>query len=124
MLRCWRSLERNFGRWGEQRLLAWSRAKALPHYAHRHHHHSVPSLPRHSQEANYYGSLTQAGTVSLGLDAEGQEVFVPFRALLPMVSPDDLVFDGGRGPGRGWGGVGGVARRGPAEGLAEPEGCP
>uniref|UniRef100_A0A8C8YGE5 Inositol-3-phosphate synthase 1 n=1 Tax=Prolemur simus TaxID=1328070 RepID=A0A8C8YGE5_PROSS len=46
------------------------------------------------KEANYYGSLTQAGTVSLGLDAEGQEVFVPFNALLPMVDPNDLVFDG------------------------------
>ncbi|XP_050625569.1 inositol-3-phosphate synthase 1 isoform X2 [Macaca thibetana thibetana] len=46
------------------------------------------------KEANYYGSLTQAGTVSLGLDAEGQEVFVPFSALLPMVAPNDLVFDG------------------------------
>ncbi|EHB02681.1 Inositol-3-phosphate synthase 1 [Heterocephalus glaber] len=46
------------------------------------------------KEANYYGSLTQSGTVSLGLDAEGQEVFVPFNALLPMVAPDDLVFDG------------------------------
>ncbi|KAK2109074.1 hypothetical protein P7K49_014239 [Saguinus oedipus] len=54
------------------------------------------SWPRRSgrKEANYYGSLTQAGTVSLGLDAEGQEVFVPFSALLPMVAPNDLVFDG------------------------------
>jgi hypothetical protein len=41
--------------------------------------------------------------VSLGLDADGQEVFVPFRALLPMVAPDDLVFDGGRGRGEGRG---------------------
>ncbi|KAM5238270.1 inositol-3-phosphate synthase 1 [Ctenodactylus gundi] len=46
------------------------------------------------KEANYYGSLTQSGTVSLGLDADGQEVFVPFKALLPMVAADDLVFDG------------------------------
>lgn len=46
------------------------------------------------KEANYYGSLTQAGTLNLGLDAEGQEVYVPFRALLPMVAPNDLVFDG------------------------------
>ncbi|KAL0624836.1 Inositol-3-phosphate synthase 1, partial [Plecturocebus cupreus] len=45
------------------------------------------------KEANYYGSLTQAGTVSLGLDAEGQKVFVPFSALLPMVALNDLVFD-------------------------------
>uniref|UniRef100_A0A2K5R639 Uncharacterized protein n=1 Tax=Cebus imitator TaxID=2715852 RepID=A0A2K5R639_CEBIM len=43
------------------------------------------------KEANYYGSLAQVGTVSLGLDAEGQEVFVPFSALLPMVAPNDLV---------------------------------
>uniref|UniRef100_A0A2I2ZGW7 Inositol-3-phosphate synthase 1 n=1 Tax=Gorilla gorilla gorilla TaxID=9595 RepID=A0A2I2ZGW7_GORGO len=50
------------------------------------------------KEANYYGSLTQAGTVSLGLDAEGQEVFVPFSALLPMVAPNDLVFDAGADP--------------------------
>lgn len=69
--------------------------------------HATPThlsaLSAAPQEANYYGSLTQAGTVSLGLDAEGQEVFVPFSALLPMVAPDDLVFDGGRGPGPGVG---------------------
>lgn len=46
------------------------------------------------KEANYYGSLTQAGTVNLGLDENGREVFVPFSALLPMVAPNDLVFDG------------------------------
>lgn len=55
------------------------------------------------QEANYYGSLTQAGTVNLGLDGNGQEVFVPFNALLPMVAPNDLVFDGGQSLGTGWG---------------------
>ncbi|KAK2109300.1 Inositol-3-phosphate synthase 1 [Saguinus oedipus] len=54
------------------------------------------SWPRRSgsKEADYYGSLTQAGTVGLGLDAEGQKLFVPFNALLPMVAPNDLVFDG------------------------------
>lgn len=69
----------------------------------------IVTLPQHPQEANYYGSLTQAGTVSLGLDTEGQEVFVPFHTLLPMVSPDDLVFDGGRSPGprMGWEAVSG-----------------
>lgn len=55
------------------------------------------------QEANYYGSLTQAGTMNLGLDGNGQEVFVPFSALLPMVAPNDLVFDGGQSLGTGWG---------------------
>lgn len=57
------------------------------------------------QEANYYGSLTQAGTVNLGLDGNGREVFVPFSALLPMVAPNDLVFDGGRNLGEAWGSV-------------------
>ncbi|XP_038628784.1 inositol-3-phosphate synthase 1 [Tachyglossus aculeatus] len=46
------------------------------------------------KEANYYGSLLQAATVSLGSDASGGEVYVPFRDLLPMVHPDDIVFDG------------------------------
>uniref|UniRef100_Q6AYK3-3 Isoform 2 of Inositol-3-phosphate synthase 1 n=1 Tax=Rattus norvegicus TaxID=10116 RepID=Q6AYK3-3 len=55
------------------------------------------------KEANYYGSLTQAGTVNLGLDGDGREVFVPFSALLPMVAPNDLVFDGGQSLGMGWG---------------------
>ncbi|XP_056678106.1 inositol-3-phosphate synthase 1 isoform X1 [Monodelphis domestica] len=46
------------------------------------------------KEANYYGSLLQAATVSLGSDGHGQDVHVPFHALLPMVSPNDIVFDG------------------------------
>uniref|UniRef100_A0A2K5DWX9 Uncharacterized protein n=1 Tax=Aotus nancymaae TaxID=37293 RepID=A0A2K5DWX9_AOTNA len=50
------------------------------------------------KETNYHGSLTPAGTVSLGLDAGGQEVFVPFSALLPMVAPNDLAFDAGADP--------------------------
>ncbi|XP_072525377.1 inositol-3-phosphate synthase 1-A-like [Salminus brasiliensis] len=43
--------------------------------------------------ANYYGSLLEASTVSLGSGPNG-EVFVPFRDLLPMVHPNDIVFDG------------------------------
>ncbi|ELW67149.1 Inositol-3-phosphate synthase 1 [Tupaia chinensis] len=50
--------------------------------------------PRTGAEANYYGSLTQASTVNLGMDADGREVFVPFNSLLPMVAANDLVFDG------------------------------
>ncbi|KAK2115585.1 hypothetical protein P7K49_006211 [Saguinus oedipus] len=34
------------------------------------------------KESRCYGSLTRAGTVSLGLDAETQEVFASFNALL------------------------------------------
>lgn len=45
------------------------------------------------QKANYFGSLLQSSTVSLGSGLEG-EVNVPFRDLLPMVHPNDIVFDG------------------------------
>ncbi|CAB1327845.1 unnamed protein product [Coregonus sp. 'balchen'] len=46
------------------------------------------------QKANYYGSLFQSSTVCLGAGPDGKEVNVPFRDLLPMVHPDDIVFDG------------------------------
>lgn len=45
------------------------------------------------QKANYYGSLLQASTVCLGTGVEG-EVNVPICDLLPMVHPNDIVFDG------------------------------
>ncbi|XP_069008710.1 inositol-3-phosphate synthase 1-A-like [Embiotoca jacksoni] len=45
------------------------------------------------QKANYHGSLLQASTVCLGSGLEG-EFNVPFRDLLPMVHPNDIVFDG------------------------------
>jgi myo-inositol-1-phosphate synthase len=45
--------------------------------------------------ANYYGSLTQASTVRLGFNEEtGENVHVPFKSLLPMVEPNDLVIGG------------------------------
>ncbi|MEE6488264.1 hypothetical protein FKM82_015171 [Ascaphus truei] len=43
--------------------------------------------------ANYYGSLFQSSTVCLGSSPTG-DVYVPFRDLLPMVHPNDIVFDG------------------------------
>ncbi|XP_061457555.1 inositol-3-phosphate synthase 1 [Rhineura floridana] len=45
------------------------------------------------KRANYYGSLLQASTVRLGNGPSG-EVYVPFRNLLPMVHPNDILFDG------------------------------
>ncbi|XP_015742056.1 inositol-3-phosphate synthase 1 isoform X3 [Coturnix japonica] len=45
------------------------------------------------KKANYYGSLLQASTVCLGAGPAG-DVYVPFRDLLPMVHPNDIVFDG------------------------------
>ncbi|NXK88205.1 INO1A synthase, partial [Formicarius rufipectus] len=45
------------------------------------------------KKANYYGSLLQASTVCLGTGPTG-DVYVPFRDLLPMVHPNDIIFDG------------------------------
>jgi len=44
--------------------------------------------------ANYYGSLTQCATVRLGATAEGEEVNVPLKDLLPMVCPTDFAIGG------------------------------
>ncbi|KAM0907306.1 hypothetical protein ACQ4PT_016214 [Festuca glaucescens] len=44
-------------------------------------------------KANYFGSLTQASTVRVG-SYNGEEVYAPFRSLVPMVNPNDIVFGG------------------------------
>ena len=45
------------------------------------------------KHANYFGSITQASTVSLGTGPEG-EMYIPMKDILPMVDPDDIVIDG------------------------------
>ncbi|XP_076369073.1 inositol-3-phosphate synthase 1-A-like [Tachypleus tridentatus] len=45
------------------------------------------------KKPNYFGSLTQASTVCLGSSLEG-DVYIPMKDVLPMVHPDDIVFDG------------------------------
>ena len=45
-------------------------------------------------KSNYYGSVTQAATVKIGVDAKGEDVYVPFNDVLPMVNPSDLVIGG------------------------------
>lgn len=45
--------------------------------------------------ANYYGSVIMGSTVKLGTDSStGEEIYVPFNTLLPMVHPNDLVIGG------------------------------
>jgi len=45
--------------------------------------------------ANYYGSVIMGSTVKLGTDAEtAEEINIPFRDILPMVHPNDLVIGG------------------------------
>ncbi|CEG42668.1 inositol-3-phosphate synthase [Plasmopara halstedii] len=46
------------------------------------------------QHPNYFGSITQASTVRLGTNANGEGVYIPFHNLLPMAAPNDLVIGG------------------------------
>jgi len=45
------------------------------------------------KEPNWFGSILQSSTVSLGFSDDG-EVYVPMRDMLPMVDPDNLIIDG------------------------------
>ncbi|VVC97886.1 unnamed protein product [Leptidea sinapis] len=49
------------------------------------------------QDPNWFGSITQASTVKLGINEKGEDVFVGMSQLLPMVDPDDLVHGTGQG---------------------------
>ena len=46
------------------------------------------------RKADYLGSLTQASTVPLGTSTTGSTVHIPFKKMLPMVEPNDLVLGG------------------------------
>ena len=46
------------------------------------------------QQANYFGSLTQATTIRIGTSPDGKNVHIPFKCLLPMVDPNQLVIGG------------------------------
>lgn len=46
------------------------------------------------QHSDYYGSICQSSTVHLGSGGPQGEIYVPLRDLLPMVHPNDMVFDG------------------------------
>ncbi|KAG8383488.1 hypothetical protein BUALT_Bualt04G0018500 [Buddleja alternifolia] len=45
------------------------------------------------QQANYFGSLTQTASIRVG-SFNGEEIYAPFKSLLPTVNPDDIVFGG------------------------------
>lgn len=46
------------------------------------------------QQPNYLGSMTQASTFKLGMDSKGNDVFVPFNSILPLVNPNDFIVSG------------------------------
>lgn len=43
---------------------------------------------------NWYGSLIQSSTVTLGFNSNNEPISVPLCQLLPMVNPNDIVLDG------------------------------
>lgn len=47
-----------------------------------------------TMDANWFGSLFQASTVSLGFQSNESEAFVRMRDLLPLAHPDELAIDG------------------------------
>ncbi|KAG0369382.1 Myo-inositol-1-phosphate synthase [Mortierella sp. AD032] len=46
------------------------------------------------QVPNYFGSVVLASTLKLGVDVKGNDVYIPFNDILPMVHPNDLVLGG------------------------------
>jgi len=46
------------------------------------------------QTPNYWGSVTQSSTLRLGTDENGDDAYIPFKSILPMVEPNDIVFGG------------------------------
>jgi len=45
------------------------------------------------KQPNWLGSLTQSSTVRVG-NINGSEVYTPFKSLLPLVEPTDIVLGG------------------------------
>ena len=54
----------------------------------------IRSYNKTFQTANWFGSITQASTMCLGTAPDGSDVHLPFHSILPMVRPDDIIFDG------------------------------
>jgi myo-inositol-1-phosphate synthase len=44
--------------------------------------------------SDYFGSLIQSSTVRLGLDSQGKSIYIPFKNILPMIEPNDLIISG------------------------------
>lgn len=46
------------------------------------------------RKPDFLGSITQASTCKLGIDQEGNDIFVPMNSMVPLVAPQDLVVGG------------------------------
>eukprot|EP01027_Heterolobosea_sp_BB2_P006163 GEZU01009352.1.p1 GENE.GEZU01009352.1~~GEZU01009352.1.p1 ORF type:complete len:512 (+),score=240.80 GEZU01009352.1:245-1780(+) len=45
------------------------------------------------QTPDYFGSMTQSSTVRIG-SFKGKELYIPFKDLLPMINPNDIILGG------------------------------
>lgn len=45
-------------------------------------------------KANWYGSITQASTVLIGSNENGEDSYVPMNSIVPMLDPNDVILDG------------------------------
>ncbi|GAT95282.1 L-myo-inositol 1 phosphate synthase putative [Entamoeba histolytica] len=57
-------------------------------------HHLCWTDRRGVHEPNYYGSYTQSATMRLGATSEGEEIYAPYKDILPFVCPDNIVVGG------------------------------
>lgn len=46
------------------------------------------------EKPDYFGSLTQASTIRVGSNSNGDDINIPFNQVLPMIHPNDLVIGG------------------------------
>ena len=49
---------------------------------------------RGTQTANFFGSLMLSSTTKIGLDQDGEEVYMPLKNMLPMLDPKEIVLGG------------------------------
>jgi len=45
-------------------------------------------------QSNYMGSLFQSSTIKIGISTDNKEVYLPFRNIVPMLDPNDIVIGG------------------------------
>lgn len=47
-----------------------------------------------TQQANFYGSITQSSTVLIGSDENLKDIYLPMKDVVPMVDSDNIVVGG------------------------------
>ena len=47
-----------------------------------------------TQQANFYGSITQSATILIGSDANSKDIYLPMKDVVPMVECDNIVVGG------------------------------